>query len=84
MTAKTMLKASSAESSVNPVCFAPNPANQSGPLYVVCSATCPLANKSSGGSNMPFILFLILILLLLGTSKEKIIAIIEKIWPDKK
>jgi hypothetical protein len=43
-----------------------------------------LANKSSGSSNTPFILFLILILLILGTSKEKIIAILEKFWPSKK
>ncbi|GEM_PF-7032085 len=43
-----------------------------------------MANKSSGSSNTPFILFLILILLILGTSKEKIIAILEKFWPSKK
>lgn len=53
-------------------------------IYVVCPATCPRATKNSNSNNMPFILFLILILLILGSHKETIIAIINKLWPSRK
>lgn len=90
-------EALSTENNANLTNSVPNQANQGGfldptrsqfypayPICVVCPATCPQIAKSSSSTNTPFILFLILILLILGTSKEKIIAAIERLWPAKK